>query len=63
MKQKIEVFFVNHSDPIYSKLEQLDIVIRLVFRANTAQVLAELEEYTTEVDAGFACEAVQATGR
>lgn len=54
---------MNHSDPIYSKLEQLDIVIRLVFRANTAQVLAELEEYTTEVDAGFACEAVQATGR
>ncbi|KAB0352056.1 hypothetical protein FD754_016913 [Muntiacus muntjak] len=50
LKQEIKVFFVKYNDPIYVKLEKLDIV------------LAELEEYATEVEADFVSKAAQAPG-
>lgn len=34
------MFFVKYNDPIYVKLEKLDIMIRLASQANIAQVLA-----------------------
>jgi len=40
----MKVFFVKYNDPIYVKLEKLDIMIRLTNHANIAQVLAELKE-------------------
>jgi len=41
----MKVFFVKYNDPIYVKLEKLDIMIRLASQANIAQVLSELKEY------------------
>lgn len=41
----MKVFFVKYNDPIYVKLEKLDIMIRLTNQANIAQVLAELKEW------------------
>lgn len=41
----MKVFFVKYNDPIYVKLEKLDIMIRLTNAANIAQVLAELKEF------------------
>lgn len=32
------MFFVKYNDPIYVKLEKLDIMIRLASQANIAQV-------------------------
>lgn len=58
MKQEIEVIFAKYKDPIYVKLEKLDIMIRLESHATPAQVLAEQKAYATEVDAGFVCQAV-----
>ncbi|XP_031209914.1 AP-2 complex subunit beta [Mastomys coucha] len=55
--------FVKYNDPIYVKLEKLDIMIRLASQANIAQVLAELKEYATEVDVDFVRKAVRAIGR
>jgi len=40
----MKVFFVKYNDPIYVKLEKLDIMIRLTNHSNIAQVLAELKE-------------------
>ena len=62
LKQEIKVFFVKYNDPIYVKLEKLDIMIRLASQANITQVLAELIEYATEVDVDFVCKAVRAVG-
>ncbi|MEE6511050.1 hypothetical protein FKM82_017227 [Ascaphus truei] len=59
----MKVFFVKYNDPIYVKLEKLDIMIRLASPANIAQVLAELKEYATEVDVDFVRKAVRAIGR
>jgi AP-1 complex subunit beta-1 len=41
---EMKVFFVKYNDPIYVKLEKLDIMIRLANQQNIAQVLAELKE-------------------
>ncbi|XP_014209154.1 AP-1 complex subunit beta-1 isoform X2 [Copidosoma floridanum] len=63
LKQEMKVFFVKYNDPIYVKLEKLDIMIRLASQANIAQVLSELKEYATEVDVDFVRKAVRAIGR
>ena len=44
LKHEMKVFFVKYNDPIYVKLEKLDIMIRLTNQQNIAQVLAELKE-------------------
>ena len=49
----LEVFFCKYNDPIYVKLEKLDIMIALASERNIDQVLLELKEYATEVDVDF----------
>ncbi|KAG1701253.1 AP-2 complex subunit beta [Nymphon striatum] len=63
LKHEMKVFFVKYNDPIYVKLEKLDIMIRLASQANIAQVLAELKEYAAEVDVDFVRKSVRAIGR
>ncbi|XP_078617323.1 AP-1 complex subunit beta-1-like isoform X1 [Branchiostoma floridae x Branchiostoma japonicum] len=63
LKHEMKVFFVKYNDPIYVKLEKLDIMIRLATQENIAQVLAELKEYATEVDVDFVRKSVRAIGR
>ncbi len=63
LKHEMKVFFVKYNDPIYVKLEKLDIMIRLASQANINHVLAELKEYATEVDVDFVRKAVRAIGR
>ncbi|XP_074640623.1 AP-1 complex subunit beta-1-like isoform X2 [Tubulanus polymorphus] len=63
LRHEMKVFFVKYNDPIYVKLEKLDIMIRLTSQGNIAQVLAELKEYATEVDVDFVRKSVRAIGR
>ncbi|XP_057664433.1 AP-2 complex subunit beta isoform X1 [Diorhabda carinulata] len=63
LKHEMKVFFVKYNDPIYVKLEKLDIMIRLASQVNIQQVLSELKEYATEVDVDFVRKAVRAIGR
>eukprot|EP01134_Creolimax_fragrantissima_P004200 CFRG4200T1 len=63
LKHEMKVFFVKYNDPIYVKLEKLDIVCRLASESNISQVLAELKEYATEVDVDFVRRSVRAIGR
>ena len=48
LKHEMKVFFVKYNDPIYIKLEKLDIMIRLTSQANIAQVLSELKVMSQE---------------
>jgi AP-1 complex subunit beta-1 len=50
---QLQVFFCKYNDPIYVKLEKLDIMIALANERNIDQVLLELKEYVTEVDVDF----------
>ena len=45
LKHELKVFFVKYNDPIYVKMEKLDIMIRLTNQSNIGQTLAELKEY------------------
>ena len=63
LRNEMKVFFVKYNDPIYVKLEKLDIMIRLANQQNIGSVLSELKEYATEVDVDFVRKAVRAIGR
>ena len=63
LEHEIKVFFCKYNDPIYVKMEKLEIIIRLVSERNIDQVLLELKEYATEVDVDFVRKAVRAIGR
>jgi AP-1 complex subunit beta-1 len=63
LEHEIKVFFCKYNDPIYVKMEKLEIIIRLVSEKNVEQVLLELKEYATEVDVEFVRRAVRAIGR
>ncbi|KAF3793486.1 Beta-adaptin-like protein C [Nymphaea thermarum] len=63
LAHEIKVFFCKYNDPIYVKMEKLEIMIKLASDRNIDQVLLELKEYATEVDVDFVRKAVRAIGR
>ncbi len=58
-----QVFFCKYNDPLYVKMEKLEVMIRLANDKNIDQVLLELKEYAQEVDVDFVRKAVRAIGR
>jgi len=63
LSHKIKVFFCKYNDPIYVKMEKLDILVKLVNDKNVDQVLLELKEYASEVDVEYVRRAVRTIGR
>lgn len=58
-----KMFFCKYTDPIYIKLEKLELLIKLVTKANEDQVLMELKDYATEVDVEFVRRTVKGIGK
>lgn len=63
LEKDVKVFFCKYNDPIYVKLEKLEIMIKLVTERNIDIVLSEFKEYATEVDVEFVRKSVRAIGR
>lgn len=63
LRNDVKVFFCKYNDPIYLKLAKLEIMYRLAREENAREVLAELEEYASEVDIDFVRKAVRSIGR
>ncbi|KAF7363402.1 AP complex subunit beta [Mycena sanguinolenta] len=63
LKNDVKVFFCKYNDPIYVKLAKLEIMYRLARAENANEVLAELQEYASEVDIDFVRKAVRSVGR
>lgn len=63
LKNDVKAFFVKYNDPIYVKLEKLEILNRLVNDENANIVLSELKEYSSEVDVDFVRKAIRSIGR
>lgn len=55
----IKSFFVKYNDPIYIKLEKLEIISQLADEDNIESVLYELKEYSNEIDVDFVRKAVR----
>lgn len=62
LADKINMFFCKYNEPVYVKMEKLDIIIRLVSDKNIDLVLYELKEYSTEIDVEFVKKSVRAIG-
>ncbi|KAE9248348.1 hypothetical protein PF004_g3907 [Phytophthora fragariae] len=63
LANEIKVFFCKYNDPIYVKMNKLEIIIRLVSETNIEQVLLEFKESATEVNVEFVCRSVRAIDR
>jgi AP-1 complex subunit beta-1 len=63
LQSNTKAFFCKYTDPIYIKLEKLDLLIRLVTMSNVDQVLTELRDYATEVDVEFVRRTVRGVGK
>eukprot|EP01062_Namystynia_karyoxenos_P049842 TRINITY_DN3839_c1_g1_i1.p1 TRINITY_DN3839_c1_g1~~TRINITY_DN3839_c1_g1_i1.p1 ORF type:complete len:947 (+),score=428.11 TRINITY_DN3839_c1_g1_i1:115-2955(+) len=62
LTSQVKVFFVKYNDPIYIKLEKLEIMLILVNHINVREILSEFNEYAMEVDIEFVRKAVRAIG-
>eukprot|EP01134_Creolimax_fragrantissima_P004592 CFRG4592T1 len=63
LQNELKVFFVKYNDPIYVKMQKLDIIVRLTKESNITQVLNELRQYSTEADIAFVRKSVQSIGQ
>lgn len=62
LSKELRVFFIKYSDPLYLKLEKLEIVIRLASDANSALLLGELKEYAMEIEPMLVARSIHAIG-
>eukprot|EP00300_Choanocystis_sp_HF-7_P036445 c52291_g1_i1.p1 GENE.c52291_g1_i1~~c52291_g1_i1.p1 ORF type:complete len:906 (+),score=209.44 c52291_g1_i1:57-2774(+) len=63
LQGEVKVFFCKYNDPIYVKLEKLEIMVMLASERNIDNILMEFKEYATEVDIDFVRKSVRAIGR
>jgi AP-1 complex subunit beta-1 len=63
ISNNIKVFFCKYTDPIYIKLEKLDLLVMLVSQFNVDQVLTEFKDYATEIDVEFVRRTVRGIGK
>ena len=63
LEREVKVFFCKYDDPIYVKMEKLEIIVKLADARNIDSILHELKEYSSEVDIDFVKRSVRAIGR
>eukprot|EP00954_Amorphochlora_amoebiformis_P001572 121668-Amorphochlora_amoeboformis.AAC.1 len=61
--QYLKEFFCEYNDPIYVKIEKLEIMVRLAANSNIDLILTEFKSYAKEADTEFVRKAVRAIGR
>ncbi|PAV15661.1 Adaptor complex beta subunit [Pyrrhoderma noxium] len=62
LSNEMRVFFCKYNDPLYVKVEKLDIMVRLAGDSNVDALLSELKEYASEVDVDFVRKSIRAIG-
>ena len=63
LDKEIKIFFCNYKDPLYVKIEKLEILVRIADNKNIDYILLELKEYSQELDVNFVRKSVQSIGR
>ncbi|KIP06778.1 hypothetical protein PHLGIDRAFT_106633 [Phlebiopsis gigantea 11061_1 CR5-6] len=63
LTNEMRVFFCKYNDPLYVKVEKLDIMVRLAGESNVDALLSELKEYASEVDVDFVRRSIKAIGQ
>ena len=57
-----KVFFCKFNDPLYLKLEKIEILVKIVTEANSESILIELQDYACDLDMDLVQAAVKAIG-
>ena len=60
--QNVRVFFCKFNDPIYVKLEKIDILVKVADEKNCDIILNELKEYSNDIDQDLVRKSVKAIG-
>ena len=63
LSHEMRVFFTKYNDPLYVKLEKLQVMIKLASEKNIDVLLSELREYANEVDIQFVRKSIQSIGK
>ncbi|KAF9526228.1 adaptin N terminal region-domain-containing protein [Crepidotus variabilis] len=63
LQNEMRVFFCKYNDPLYVKVEKVDIMVRLASENNVDALLSELKEYASEVDVDFVRKSIKAIGQ
>lgn len=62
LSREVRVFFIKYSDPLYLKLEKLEIMVRLSNENNFNLVLNELREYSMEFEPSLVLKSLTSIG-
>ncbi|EGW31327.1 uncharacterized protein SPAPADRAFT_72152 [Spathaspora passalidarum NRRL Y-27907] len=62
LSKELRIFFLKYSDPLYLKLEKLEIMIRLANESNSTILLSELKEYAMEFEPSLVSKAIKSIG-
>ncbi|ODV77039.1 Adaptor protein complex beta subunit [Suhomyces tanzawaensis NRRL Y-17324] len=62
LSKELRVFFIRYSDPLYLKLEKLEIMIRLCNEHNSSLLLSELKEYAMEFEPALVLKSIRSIG-
>ena len=57
--KNIKVFFVRYTDPLYVKMEKLDVLVKVADNGNIDLIMSELKEYCYYIDEEFARKSVK----
>ncbi|KAJ7058271.1 adaptin N terminal region-domain-containing protein [Mycena amicta] len=63
LSTEIRVFFCKYNDPLYVKIEKLEVMVRLASENNVDALLSELKEYASEVDVDFVRKSIKCIGQ
>jgi len=61
-ENNVKVFFCKFNDPLYVKIEKIDILVKVAEDKNAESVLNELHDYTNDMDMDLVTAAVKAIG-
>lgn len=61
-ENNVRVFFCKFNDPVYVKLEKIDILVKVADKKNFDTILNELKEYSNDIDLDLVRKSVRAIG-
>lgn len=59
----VKVFFCKFNDPLYVKLEKIEVMVRVVDEKNAESILGELQDYCNDIDLDLVTASVKAIGQ
>lgn len=63
LDKELRAFFIKYNDPLYLKLEKIELMTRIANEENCMLLLSELREYSMEFDIDLVNRAIQGIGQ